>query len=117
MAIQHAQPGEMFDVRPLSHGLAAAGTHTLVKSNAIEVIRLVLPAGKEIPQHIAPGDITLQCLEGRVDLTVAGRSLQMTQGSMVHLLSSQPHSLRAEVDSSLLLTIVLAPKAAADNLE
>jgi quercetin dioxygenase-like cupin family protein len=117
MAIPHAKPGEMFDVRPLSQGLASAGTHTLVKSSAIEVIRLVLPAGKEIPQHIAPGDITLQCLEGRVTLTVASHSLQMTQGSMVHLLSSQPHSLQAEEDSSLLLTIVLAPKTAADNLE
>jgi len=107
----------MFDVRPLSEGLASAGTHTLVKSSAIEVIRLVLPAGKEIPQHVAPGDLTLQCLEGQVELTVAGHSLSMTQGSMVHLLCSQPHSLRAEVDSSLLLTIVLSPKPAADNLK
>jgi quercetin dioxygenase-like cupin family protein len=117
MAIPHAQPGEMIDVRPLGQGLASAGTHTLVKSSAIEVIRLVLPAGKDIPQHIAPGDITLQCLEGRVELTVAGHPLQMTPGSMVHLLSSQAHSLRAEDDASLLLTIVLDPKAAPDNLE
>lgn len=117
MAEQHADPGEMVDVRPLGDGLRAAVTHTLVKSDAIEVIRLVLPPGKEIPRHFAPGDMTLQCLEGRVALSVADRQLEMTQGTMVHLLSSQPHSLRAEESSSMLLTIVLAPKSSAGKSE
>lgn len=117
MARQHAEPGEVVDVRPLGDGLGTAVTHTLVKSDAMEVIRLLLPAGKEIPRHCAPGDMTLQCLEGRVDLAVADNQLQMTQGSMVHLLSSQPHSLRADEDSSMLLTIVLAPKSSAGKLE
>ncbi len=117
MAMNHAQPGDVFDVRPLGRGLDAAVTQTLVKSSAIEVIRLVLPAGKDISQHNAPGDMTLQCLEGRVDLSVDGRHVQMAQGSMVHLLSSQTHSLQAEEDSSMLLTIVLAPKSSSGQLE
>ena len=46
MAIPHAKPGEVVDVRPLGSGLSAASTWTIVKTDALEVIRIVLPAGE-----------------------------------------------------------------------
>ncbi|HMO86592.1 MAG TPA: cupin domain-containing protein [Lacipirellulaceae bacterium] len=112
MAVEHARPGELIEVRPLGDGLAAAKTQTLVKSSSIEVIRLILQAGKKIAEHRAPGDMTLHCLEGRVRLSAVGKFIDMTPGSMVHLLSEHPHAVQAEENSSLLLTIVLAPKSA-----
>ena len=48
MAIPHAKPGEIVDVRPLGSALASAQTQTLVRAEQVEVIRLVVPAGKEI---------------------------------------------------------------------
>jgi hypothetical protein len=50
MAIQHAQSGEIIAL-PLRPTLALSKTTTLVKTVNLEVIRLVLPAGKEIPTH------------------------------------------------------------------
>jgi quercetin dioxygenase-like cupin family protein len=40
----------------------------------LEVIRLVLLAGKVFPPHAVPGEITMQCIEGEVDVTVDGES-------------------------------------------
>ncbi len=41
------------DIRPL--GAALATTRTLVKTDALTVVRMVVPAGKEIPnkRHVA----------------------------------------------------------------
>src|SRR5512144_22045 len=46
MAIPHAKPGEVIDVRPLGSALAQAKTTTLVKTPTLEVIRLIIPEGK-----------------------------------------------------------------------
>ncbi len=110
MAITHAGPAETVDVRPLGNKLAAAQTTTLVKTELIEVIRLVLPAGKELARHKVPGEITLQCLEGKVQLRTANRECVLSTGDLVYLDGAQEHSLQAEVGSSLLLTILLTHK-------
>jgi hypothetical protein len=47
MAIPHAKPGEIVDIRPLGSALASAQTKTLVLAEQVEVIRLVVPAGKD----------------------------------------------------------------------
>jgi quercetin dioxygenase-like cupin family protein len=63
MAISHANPAEVIDIRPLGAALATTKTHTLLKTEHVEVVRLVMMAGKEIAEHKAPGEITVQCLE------------------------------------------------------
>lgn len=54
---------------PLGPTLALSKTPTLVKTADLEVIRLELPAGKEIPTRQAPGEITVKCWEERVAFT------------------------------------------------
>lgn len=114
MAIPHAKPGQVVDVRPLGSGLSAASTWTIVKTDALEVIRIVLPAGKELPRHKVPGEITVQCLEGKVEFRVGELKRELTAGTFLYLEGSGEHSLRASEDSSLLVTILLqrmhAPK-------
>ena len=43
MAIPHAQPGEVIDVRPLAGTLASSKTRTLIKTPHVEVIRIDTP--------------------------------------------------------------------------
>lgn len=107
MAIPHAKPGEMIDIRPLGSALASAQTTTLVRAEQIEVIRLVVPAGKEIPEHRAKGDLTVQCLEGRVIFTAAGKSQELAPGNFLYLSAGDPHSVKGIENSSVLLTVVL----------
>lgn len=108
MAISHAKSAEIVDVHPLGTTLAATVTRTLVKTKAIEVIRLVLPAGKEIPTHKAPKEVTVQCLEGRVAFTAEGKTQELTAGQLLYLAAGEPHAVRGIEDSSLLVTLLLA---------
>lgn len=108
MAIPHAQPGDVIDVRPLGQRLEENRTTALIKTDTLEVIRLVLDQGKEIAEHRAPGRITVQCLEGRVAFTSRDKTVSLEAGDLLYLDAQQPHSLRAEENSSVLLTILLS---------
>jgi quercetin dioxygenase-like cupin family protein len=107
MATHHAQSGELIDAKPLGADIGTAKTTTLAKTNTLELIRLILPAGKTIPQHKVAGEITIQCLEGEFEFTAAGKSQVLTAGTLVLLSGNEPHSVRSISDASALVTIVL----------
>ncbi len=121
MAIPHAQPGQIVDVRPLGSSspgvdtarprLADTQTHTLFRAEQVEVIRLVVPAGKEIHEHRAKGEITVHCLEGAVEFTAFGKTQHLAAGELLYLPTGEAHSVKGVKDSSILLTILL-PKHA-----
>jgi quercetin dioxygenase-like cupin family protein len=107
MAIPHAKPGEVVDIRPLGSALASAQTKTLVRAEQVEVIRLVVPAGKEIEDHKAKGEIIVQCLEGKVAFTAFGKTQNLEAGKLLYLPTGEPHMVKGIEDASLLLTILL----------
>lgn len=107
MAIPHAQPGDVIDVRPLGPKLAGARSHALFKSADLEVMRLILQRGEQMPPHAVPGEITLQCIEGRIAFTCEAGERELAAGELVHCAGDEFHGLHAIEDSSLLLTIAL----------
>jgi quercetin dioxygenase-like cupin family protein len=107
MAIPHAKPGERVDVRPLGSALASAQTKTLIRAEQVEVIRLVIPAGKQIDEHKAKGEIIVQCLEGKVAFTAFGKTPNLEAGQLLYMPTGEPHSVKGIEDASLLLTILL----------
>jgi quercetin dioxygenase-like cupin family protein len=107
MAIPHAKPGETISVRPLGPALAGSKTSTLIKTATLEVVRLVVPAGKEIPSHQVAGEITIQCLEGRVAFTADGATRDLKAGDLLYLAGHAAHSLRGVEDATVLVTILL----------
>jgi len=111
MAIPHATPGQVVDVHPLGDQVKVSVTTTLVKTGDLEVIRLVVLAGKEIPEHKARGAITVQCLEGAVEFRALGQTRQLTAGHLLYLEAGEAHALKGVEDSSLLLTLALRPTA------
>jgi quercetin dioxygenase-like cupin family protein len=97
--------GEIINVRPLGADLAGARSTALMKTDSLEVIRMVIHEGKKIPEHTAPGDITVHCIEGHIVFTVGEHARDMKSGDLLFLEANEPHSLEAVVDSSILLTI------------
>jgi len=106
MAIPHAQPGEIIDVRPLGSALETSQTHTLFKAEKIEVIRLVMAAGKVLPEHKAPDEIMIQCIEGKISFSALGKTQELASGQMLYLEAGEPHSVRCIEDASFLLTLL-----------
>ncbi|HEY1128609.1 MAG TPA: cupin domain-containing protein [Roseateles sp.] len=107
MAIPHALPGQAVDVRPLGAGLAQEKTRALFKSADLEVMRLVLMAGKSLPPHSVPGEITVHCLEGSLVVTAEGRSHALGADQLLYLAGGVMHDVTAVEDSSALVTIAL----------
>ena len=109
MAIEHLQPGVITQVQ-LGPALEESGTTTLIKAASFELIRLVLPAGKEIPPHKTRGEITVQCLEGRVNFSCHGETRDLQPGDLLYLAADEVHALKAVEHSSLLVTLVLTKR-------
>lgn len=107
MAIPHAQPGQAVEIRPLGARLKQEKTVALFKSENLEVMRLVLLAGKSLPPHSVPGEITVQCIEGAIDVTADGRSHVLQAGQLLYLAGGVTHGVTALQDSSALVTVAL----------
>jgi quercetin dioxygenase-like cupin family protein len=110
VALQHAKPGKIVDLRPLGAKLKSIKTAAIVKSKDFEAVRLVVLAGTKIPPHKVPGNIMLHCLEGSVSLGLAHSSILLNSGEWVYLDGNEVHSLEGIEDASLLLTILLSQR-------
>ncbi|NRF65620.1 cupin domain-containing protein [Aquincola sp. S2] len=107
MALIHAKPGQPIAIAPLGADLRQASTHALLKTQSLELIRLVLRAGEALPPHQVRGELTLLCLEGEVEVAMDGRVCLLRADELLLLSADVQHSVRAQQDSSLLLTIQL----------
>ena len=107
MAIPHASSGQIVDILPGDGTLPSAKSFALFKSAQLEVMRVVLPAGKAFPPHRVAGEITVQCLEGRIDISVDGAVQALRAGQLMYLAGGVLHGLVGVEDASALVTLVL----------
>ena len=107
MALNHAIPNEVVDLGPLGRRLKDAKSAAIVKADHLEIIRLIVHAGTEIPSHQVAGEITLHCLEGHVEIGLTSKSIALRANDWVYLDPGSPHSVKGIENSSLLLTIFL----------
>ena len=106
MALHHAKPGEIVDLRPLGPALKDTATTAIIKSDRFETMRLIVHAGAEIRSHEVSGNITLHCLEGAVQLGLKGAAVQLSGGDWIYLDGGEAHSVKGLKNSALLLTII-----------
>lgn len=109
MALSHAQPGQVVDVSPRGARIAGEKTSALFKARDLEVMHLVLPAGKALPPHKVPGEITIHCLEGVLRVTAQGVPRELRAGQLLYLEGDALHDVTALADATALVTIALAP--------
>lgn len=109
MALQHLPSGAKTSLHPLGAELANARTAALLKSKQLEVVRVVLQQGKTMREHRAPGEITVQCLEGHLAFSTPDSRHELQAGDFLHLEAGVLHSLEALTDTSALVTMVVHP--------
>jgi quercetin dioxygenase-like cupin family protein len=101
---------DVVEVRPFGPALRDQVTTSLLKTEALQLMRLVLQAGQGLPEHHVQGAITVHCLEGESLVTTLGRSCRLLPGQLVMLEGGVPHAVTAVTDASLLVTVVLQPR-------
>jgi quercetin dioxygenase-like cupin family protein len=107
MAIPHAAPGIPVDLQTQTEVLSDAKTNALVKTDAFEAIRLVIPEGHEVCRnHRVEGPITVHCLRGQIALTADGQTRAVPEGHWLFLPGGVPHTIVGVENSLILLTIL-----------
>src|SRR5690606_26043927 len=66
MALHHAVSGEKIALQRGDDDIAHFTSVALVKTEHMELIRLVLPVERPIPEHRVDGEVTIVCLEGEI---------------------------------------------------
>ena len=99
------------------HHLAAATTassgrsaHTVYggHEHVLRQTLIALRVGSNLDEHENPGEATLQVLHGRVTLVAGENRWNGSPGDLITIPDSR-HSLQAEEDSVVLLTVGKAP--------
>jgi quercetin dioxygenase-like cupin family protein len=107
MAIPHLSSGGVTSLLPLGDKLEQTPTTAFFKDERLEVMRIVLPAGKRMPAHAVDGPITVQCIEGEVDIGMDSTHTVIRAGDLLYLAGGVSHELTAIRNASLLVTVVL----------
>lgn len=115
MALPHAQPLDIINIRPLGPGLHGAVSTSLLKTGRLQLLHLVLPARRDLPQHHVDDECTIHCLEGDVEVRMPGGVRRLGPGQLVVLPAGQPYSLSARLDSAVLMTLLLHQGDAGDS--
>jgi len=115
MALPHASLLDVIDIRPLGSALRDAVSTSLLKTDRIQLLHLVLPARRDIAEHHVGDECTIHCLEGDVEIQMPGGVRRLGPGQLVVLPAGQPYSLSARVDSAVLMTLLLHQGDAGDS--
>jgi len=106
MTKQTIGPGEALNLSDLQEDMPEDASLALVKTSDMEVIRMVLPKGKEVTEHSVDGQVTVQCVKGKVTFVADNQVNELTKDDWLYLNRNQPHSMQALADSVLLVTIL-----------
>jgi quercetin dioxygenase-like cupin family protein len=115
MAQRKIKPAEVVNLYTPPSDLPEDATLALMKTQDMEVIRMVIPKEKDITEHSVNGQISVQCLEGKTEFGVEGEKHVLTSGDWLYLSRNQPHSLRAIRDSILLVTILFVNESSEEE--
>jgi quercetin dioxygenase-like cupin family protein len=115
MALPHASLFDVVNVAPLGEKLIDSFSTSLIKTEQLQLLHLVLPARQDMPEHHVNQQCVLHCLEGEVEVMMAGGSRRLRPGELVVLPGQQRHSVQARADSALLVTLLLDDKGDAGH--
>jgi quercetin dioxygenase-like cupin family protein len=85
-------------------------SRTVVGGHEKALRQTVIALAKDaaLAEHASPGEATVQVLRGRVTLIAGPESWEGREGDLI-IVPDAPHSLTAQADSAVLLTVVKRP--------
>ena len=115
MALPHAQPLDVIAIGPLGPALDSAVSTSLLKTERLQLLHMVLPARHDQPEHHVDDECTIHCLEGDVEVVMPGGNRRLGPGQLVVLPAKQRHGLSARQTSAVLVTLLLRRGDAGDG--
>lgn len=108
MALPHAGLLDVINIGPFGQELSGQVSTSLIKTDRIQLLHLVLAPHQDQPQHHVDDECTIHCLEGVVEVVTGAGVRQLRPGNVVVLPARERHSLRArDAASAVLVTLLL----------
>lgn len=86
---------------------------TLFKNSGRTVALFVLDPGASLAEHATSGIVTVQAIEGEIDVTAGGAGYHLRGGMLLVMAPGVRHDVRAQSRAVFLLQVSLAPKPSA----
>lgn len=110
--LEQAKAGEMvvFDLKALTH-FRDEGPYVQVLSDvgAARLVLFAFKAGQQLKEHRTTSQIQVQVLRGRVQFTASDSSTRLEPGMVLQLEANVPHSVNAQTNAVMLLTMTPSP--------
>lgn len=108
MALPHANPMDVINVGPFGKELDGQVSTSLIKTERMQLLHMVLAPHQDVPQHHVDDECTIHCLEGLVEVVTGAGVHQLRGGNVILLPAKERHSLRARDQvSAVLVTLIL----------
>jgi quercetin dioxygenase-like cupin family protein len=90
----------------LGYQQGAVVSRTIIDKKVGTVTLFAFDKGQGLSEHTAPFDALVYVLDGRVDITISGRSVPAGAGQMVIMPANEPHALKALEPFKMLLVMI-----------
>lgn len=78
---------------------------TLFKKDDFRTVLIAMEPKSRMKEHHADGTLSIQVLEGHIEVSAQGKKQPLAEGTLMMLSASIPHEVEALKDSAFLLTI------------
>jgi quercetin dioxygenase-like cupin family protein len=95
----------------LAYAEQGIASRVLAKTDGGNVTLFAFDAGQGLSEHTAPFDALAFVIEGALALTVGGRAVVATSGTVVRMPVHVPHALEATARTKMLLVMLRASGA------
>ena len=86
-----------------THGIAS---RVLAKTDGGNLTLFAFDAGQELSEHTSPFDALVIVVEGVLALTIGGRQVRATPGTIVRMPANVPHAVEA-IEAARMLLVML----------
>lgn len=81
-------------------------SRTVLRADGVRLVLFAFDTGQELSEHTAAMPVLLQVLDGHLEVTAAGRTVDLRPGGVIHLTSRLPHAVIAKEPTRMLLTML-----------
>lgn len=101
--------------KPLNHAVVnelaayqddAIVSKTIIKKNTGTITLFAFDRGQELSEHTAPFDAMVYLIDGRADISIAGKPFLVKSGEMILLPANIPHALKASERFKMMLIMI-----------
>ena len=81
-------------------------SRTILEKETGTVTMFAFDQGQGLSEHTAPYDALVYILDGEADITISGRTHQLSVGEMIIMPANEPHALKAVKRFKMELTMI-----------